>query len=283
MPLLARLQIQQPRATRPLVLESIPTASGSALFAESETFGAVPSIGGVTATFSGSETLTAITGAATGAGSLNGSETFAATVPSIGGVTALLSGSETFTAAGIIGATAAFAGSEAFMAGLPSLGGISALFAGAETLAAGLPSIASGATFSGTFVLFASGSSLSSLGGPSFSIGALWSDGYHDGRVISAISVEHRLVPVTATYHGVTYDPSGDSILVAVTPSGIAPTTWVATTWENWVAPWGTAHFAVVPLGSTFPVTKGMWDVWIQIPDAAEVAEILCPTPLVVM
>lgn len=199
---------------------------------------------------------------------------------------ATLSGAETINAAlPAVGVGASLSGVETIGVALPIIGGVTSLLVGVETFAAS-PGLPGSATLSGVFALnVGTPTAQNPALTPHFAVGSVINGGRKDGSIVAAISQETRLLPVSATLSGLPTNPTGATVNAAVVPRGTTPSTWAAATWETWTTPWGTSlYFARIILGSTgFVVTKGYWDIWIQIVNLGETVEVSSRTPLVVI
>lgn len=92
---------------------------------------------------------------------------------------------------------------------------------------------------------------------------------------ISSLSKEAVRVPVSADQGGVPYNPTGDTVQLALVPDTFtAPSTWYSGTWEAAPGPSGTTYYAVLVVGPGSTVgslAAGSYTVYVKVTDTVEV------------
>lgn len=91
--------------------------------------------------------------------------------------------------------------------------------------------------------------------------------------IISRLSTEYVIVPVSAIFNGAVHNPTGDVIQFAFTTGyGITPVTWVNGVWDSnpVQSTWYNAKCLVGPGGSV-TLASGTYTVWVKITDNPEI------------
>lgn len=92
---------------------------------------------------------------------------------------------------------------------------------------------------------------------------------------MSSTSRQYLRLPVSATWQGVTQDPTGDTVEFAAVPPGSEPSTWTAGSWETDTTTDPDTHWARILVsgtagGGTLALADGTYDLWIRVTDSPE-------------
>lgn len=92
---------------------------------------------------------------------------------------------------------------------------------------------------------------------------------------MSSTSRQYLRLPVSATWNGITQDPTGDVVEFAAVPIGGAPSTWTAGSWETDTTTdpdtfWARILVSGTAGGGTLALADGTYDLWIRVTDSPE-------------